>query len=675
MSDNYECLSNLMKNNLHEFDTMFYYDGLLGVEYTTKFSIFTLWAPLASKVFLLLYGANGKNLKYTDRETIEMKSNEKGIWKVEVCKDLDLQYYNYLIVNGDVIHEVVDPYATSVSVNGLRSQVVNLENTNPSGWSDDRRPKFISFQASSIYEIHIRDFTIDENSGVLLKNKGKFIGFCEENTKIPGFTTKTCLDHLKELEITHVHLLPICDFSSVDESNFGINEYNWGYDPQNYNALEGSYSLNPNEGEIRIKEFKTLVKKLHDSNIRIILDVVYNHTFNNIDSNLNKIVPNYYYRQNYFGGFSNGSGCGNEIASERKMVRKFIVDSVKYWAKEFHVDGFRFDLMGLHDIDTMTMIRTELDQIDNTILVYGEGWTGGETSLEYDKRTIKNNINKLDIKQIAAFSDDIRDGIKGNAFYRCAKGFISGGEGFEETIKFGVVASTYHKDINIEKVNYSNFFWANEPYQTINYVSSHDNFTLWDKLILSNPQEDEMNRMLMNKLAATIIFTSQGIPFMQGGEELLREKRDQDGNIVENSYNSLDYINKIEWKRKNRYNEIFACYKELIRIKKEHPAFRMEKSSIIQENLYFLKKDIDFFKNNIVAFRLNGKVVNDSWEDIIVIYNSNKDYTNISLPYGAKWELVYDSHFNNIVHSSDLFENIFNAAGIGGYILVKKNEN
>ena len=514
MSDNYEHLSTLMKNDIYKFENLFFYDGSLGVNYSKNSSKFIIWAPLASKVFLLLYGKEGKDLKHKKYEIIKMNPGQNGIFEVKINRDLNLQYYNYLIVNGDVIQEVVDPYAKSVSINGLRSQVVDLNETNPNGWSNDRRPDFISFQGSSIYEIHIRDFSIDSNSGVSIKNKGKFLGFSEKNTNITGSNTKTCLEHLKELGITHVHLLPVYDFASIDESKENQNNYNWGYDPQNYNALEGSYSLDPFNGEVRIKEFKTMVKTLHDNGIRVILDVVYNHTFETENSNLNKIVPNYYYRQNEFGGFSNGSGCGNEIASERKMVRKFIVDSIKYWTNEFHIDGFRLDLMGLYDLDTINIIRDELDKIDTSIILYGEGWTGGDTVLEYNTRAIKNNINKFSNKQIAAFSDDIRDGIKGSTFYRCAKGFVSGSDGLEETIKFGVVASTYHKDIDIDKVNYSNSFWANEPYQTINYSSSHDNLTLFDKLNLSNLNESMADIILMNKLAATIIFTSQGILFL-----------------------------------------------------------------------------------------------------------------------------------------------------------------
>ena len=671
MSDNYEHLSTLMKNDIYKFENLFFYDGSLGVNYSKNSSKFIIWAPLASKVFLLLYGKEGKDLKHKKYEIIKMNPGQNGIFEVKINRDLNLQYYNYLIVNGDVIQEVVDPYAKSVSINGLRSQVVDLNETNPNGWSNDRRPDFISFQGSSIYEIHIRDFSIDSNSGVSIKNKGKFLGFSEKNTNITGSNTKTCLEHLKELGITHVHLLPVYDFASIDESKENQNNYNWGYDPQNYNALEGSYSLDPFNGEVRIKEFKTMVKTLHDNGIRVILDVVYNHTFETENSNLNKIVPNYYYRQNEFGGFSNGSGCGNEIASERKMVRKFIVDSIKYWTNEFHIDGFRLDLMGLYDLDTINIIRDELDKIDTSIILYGEGWTGGDTVLEYNTRAIKNNINKFSNKQIAAFSDDIRDGIKGSTFYRCAKGFVSGSDGLEETIKFGVVASTYHKDIDIDKVNYSNSFWANEPYQTINYSSSHDNLTLFDKLNLSNLNESMADIILMNKLAATIIFTSQGIPFIQGGEEILRTKCDINGNIIENSYNSSDYVNRIEWTRKIEFNEVFLCYKNLIKIRKEHPAFRMESSKIIQENLYFLKKGNEFNSDKVVSFRINGNKVNDNYKDIIVIYNANKESIDITLPEG-KWTLVYSS-YNNTIDSDNynIFESKFNAQKICGYILVK----
>lgn len=670
MSDNYEHLSTLMKNDIYEFEKLFFYNGSLGVNYSKNSSEFKIWAPLASKVFLLLYGKEGKDLKHKEYEIIKMNSGQNGIFEVKINRDLNLQYYNYLIVNGDVIQEVVDPYAKSVSINGLRSQVVDLNETNPKGWSGDKRPDFISFQGSSIYEIHIRDFSIDSNSGVSIKNKGKFLGFSEKNTNITGSNTKTCLEHLKELGITHVHLLPVYDFASIDESEENQNTYNWGYDPQNYNALEGSYSLDPFNGEVRIKEFKTMVKTLHDNGIRVILDVVYNHTFETENSNLNKTVPNYYYRQNEFGGFSNGSGCGNEIASERKMVRKFIVDSIKYWTTEFHIDGFRLDLMGLYDLDTINIIRDELDKIDTSIILYGEGWTGGDTVLEYNNRAIKNNINKFSNKQIAAFSDDIRDGIKGSTFYRCTKGFVSGSEGFEETIKFGVVASTYHKDIDINKVNYSNYFWANEPYQTINYVSSHDNLTLFDKLNLSNKGESDSNIILMNKLAATIIFTSQGIPFIQGGEEILRTKCDINGNIIENSYNASDYVNRIEWGRKIEFNDVFLCYKNLIKIRKEHPAFRMESSKLIQENLHFLKKGNEFNSDKVVSFRINGNKVNDSYKDIIVIYNANKESIDITLPDG-KWTLVYSSHNSTIDSSNFIFESKFNAQKISGYILVK----
>ncbi|MGL5417004.1 MAG: type I pullulanase [Clostridium sp.] len=668
MSDNVDAIQ-LFRSNIYEFENKYYYPGELGSTYTKEKTIFTLWAPCSNKVFLLLYGIKGKNLNYKERQMIEMSYLSNGAWQIEVEGDLHLQYYNFLVLNGELSHEVVDPYARSVSVNGLRSQIVDMERVNPPNFKDDKIPPLISFQSSSIYEMHIRDFTIDEASGISPKIRGKYLGFCEDNTYLLGTSIKTGLSHLKELGITHVHLLPFFDFSSVDESNFGINEYNWGYDPQNYNALEGSYSIDPINGESRITEFKTLVQTFHKNGIRIIMDVVYNHTFKSDDSNLNKIVPKYYYRQDYYGCFSNGSGCGNELCSERKMVRKLIIDSIIYFAKEYHIDGFRFDLMGLHDIDTIKLIREELNKINSSIIIYGEGWTGGDTPLPYEKRAIKDNLTAFDKKQIAIFSDDIRDGIKGHVFYRNSQGFVSGAYGLEETIKFGVVGSVYHPEIDINKVNYSNHFWANEPYQTINYCSSHDNYTLFDKLFLSNSEDDESVRLLMNKLAATIIFTSQGIPFIQGGEELLRQKKDLNGNIIENSYNSSDIINKINWSRKKKYSEVFNIYKELISIKKEHPIFSLPSSDIIRKSITFLKNGIDFKSNNLIAFRISGSFVEDTWKEVIVIYNANREYINVSLPKG-EWTLVFNSHISNS-SNTNFITNIFNCAEIGGYILAK----
>lgn len=669
MNNKFIEVTSLIQNNIYEFENKYYFNGELGCCYTKNKTTFTIWAPCSNKVFLLLYGERGKNLNYKEKRMIELDYIGKGAWKIEVNEDLKNQYYNYLVLNGDISHEIVDPYAKAVSLNGLRSEIVNLEELNPGGWEKDIRPKLKSFQSSSIYEIHLRDFTIDIDSGVSIKNKGKYLGFCEENTFIPGTDIRTCLEHLKELGITHVHLLPISDFSSIDESNFGINEYNWGYDPQNYSALEGSYSLDPINGEERIKEFKKLIQTFHRNGIRVILDVVYNHTFKSEDSNLNKLVPKYFYRQSSYGCFSNGSGCGNELASERRMTRKLILDSVLYFAKEYHVDGFRFDLMGLHDIETMNIIREELNKIDQSIIIYGEGWTGGDTPLPYEKRTTKNNINVFNKNQIAVFNDDIRDAIKGNVFYRNSFGFVSGAYNLEETIKFGVVGAVYHPDIDISKVIYSNFFWANEPYQTINYVSSHDNYTLFDKLYYSNNYDDESIRILMNKLAATIIFTSQGISFIQGGEELLRSKKDINGNIIENSYNSSDIVNRIEWKRKKDYNEVFNLYKQLIEIKKEHTCFSLDNSELIRKNIKFLKKDIDFFANNIIAFIIKTDSLNDEWKEVIVIYNANRKYVKINLPNG-KWKLAFNSHLSYST-SEEVIEKTFNAGEIGAYILVK----
>ena len=384
--------------------------------------------------------------------------------------------------------------------------------------------------------MHIRDFSISENSGVTLEYRGKYNGVWEDGTTIPGTDVKTGVDHLKELGVTTVHLLPTFDHQSIDETKLDVPQFNWGYDPKNYNVPEGSYSSDPYTGTIRIEEFKQMVMELHKAGIRVVMDVVYNHTGATTDSNLNLAVPNYYYRQNAQGGFANGSGCGNETASERSMVGRLIVDSVAYWAEEYHIDGFRFDLMAIHDIDTMKEVRAAVDAIDPTILLYGEGWTGGDSPLPEDQKATKANTVKFGDLQIAAFSDDIRDGIKGSVFDAAAGGFINGGTDYEETIKFGVVASTPNDQIDYSKVKNQTQPWANQPYQTISYASAHDNLTLWDKLQSTNPNDSEEALIQLNKMSAAIVYTSQGIPFMQAGEEMARTKVNPDGSLNENSY-------------------------------------------------------------------------------------------------------------------------------------------
>ena len=431
--------------------------------------------------------------------------------------------------------------------------------------------------------------------------------------------------------------MPTFDYCTVDEAN-PDGQYNWGYDPQNYNVPEGSYSLDPFNGAVRKKEFKEMVMNLHKAGIRVVMDVVYNHTYASKDSNLNKAVPNYYYRQAPNGEFSNGSGCGNELASERMMVRKFICDSIVYWAKEYHIDGFRFDLMGLEDIQTMKELRFRLNKFDKTIILYGEGWTGGLSPLPERDAALKYNTIKYASSQIACFNDNIRDGIKGHVFDTHERGFINGQEGFEETIKFGVVAATYHSQIDYKKVANSKDPWANEPYQTITYCSAHDNYTLWDKLKVSTNANDDY-LVKMNKLAAAIVFTCQGIPFIQAGEEFARTKVNPDGSLNENSYNAPDSVNKLDWKRKEKYNDLFKYYKGLIAMRKSHKAFRMDRNSQIQDNITFL----DTNYANVIMYNLCGEDVQDKWKQIVVIYNGRDEEVYVDLP-GNEYVVVVNEN-------------------------------
>lgn len=654
-----------------DFEILYKYDGTLGATYSKNKTKFVLWSPTASKVKVCLYGNNGRDYNCSPYKIIEMNKSECGTWIVDIEGDLDGEYYNYLVTIDNIENEVVDPYAKAVGVNGNRGMVVDLESTNPEGWSLQNRPILKKPTDAIIYEIHIRDFSIDENSGISIYYKGKYRGMCEKGTKLLNSNIRTGIDNLKELGINVVHLLPVFDYKSIDESKLEYPQYNWGYDPQNYNVPEGSYSSDPFNSKVRIREFKDMIMNFHNSGINVVMDVVYNHTADTENSNFNYIVPGYYYRKNNDGNFSNASQCGNEIASERYMVRKFIVDSLCYWIKEYKIDGFRFDLMGIHDIETMKIIRRKLDEIDKSILIYGEGWKAGSSPLKDDILALKNNILKFDNLQIAAFSDDIRDGIKGNVFNIEHKGFVNGNNGFEESIKFGIVASTEHYDVNYNKVIYSNKAWANEPYQTITYTSSHDNYTLWDKLKISTPNETKENKIKMNKLAAAIILTSQGIPFIQGGDELLRTKKRIDRTLEENSYNCPDSVNKIDWIRKKTYINVFNYYKGLIELRKNHVAFRMNSKKEILKNISFFKKDENFNCNNMVGYWINGKEVKDTWNKIVVIFNANDKDITISLP-DKNWDIVVNGEVSGVNSIERIEGNKIKVSPISAYVLVKK---
>jgi len=599
----------------------------LGLTYTEKHSLFKLWSPAAEKVKVNLYSSGNSNDKI---ETYQMTRDKNGVWSVSIKGDLNGKYYTYQVrQNGAWLQEKPDLYSTAVGVNGQRTMILDLNSTDPKGWTEDQRPKLASFTDIVIYESQIRDLTISSNSGV--ENKGKYIGLTESGT-INSFGQSTGLDHIKDLGITHIHLLPTFDHRSIDESRLEEPQYNWGYDPLNYNVPEGSFSSDPFNGEVRIREFKKMVQTLHGNGIRVILDVVYNHTGQTEDSNFNQLVPNYYYRKNEDDTFSDASACGNETASERYMMRKYIVESVVYWATEYHLDGFRFDLMGIHDLETMNAVTQALHKIDSTIFVYGEGWTAGQSPLPTNQQALKANTPQLE--SVAAFSDDLRDGLKGSVFNHEEGGFVSQVPGLKESIKFGIVGSTQHPQIDYQKVNYSNSFWANSPAQCINYVSCHDNHTLFDKLRIPKPDADESEIKKMHKLAQTIVLTSQGVPFLHAGTELLRSK-----NGIENSFESPDEINEIDWDRKHTYQDVVQYYQELIELRKNHPAFRMKTTSDIQKNLEFL----DYDGSNFLAYQIGDNANGDEWNKILVLLNGSDLNKTIKLPQGT-WTLIADGN-------------------------------
>ena len=651
-----------------EFNEKYNYDGELGVIYSKNSSEFKLWAPLAEQVELVLYGKDYNALE-SNKTIIKMNKENRGVWRARINEDLSGEYYNYLVRNNGKTYESVDPYAKAVSINGEKSMVIDMESTNPKGWSNDKKPILNDVTDSIIYEAHIRDLTKDEASGVIKALRGKYIGAVLENSKIKGTSITTGVDHLKELGITHIHLLPVFDYGSIDERYDSTDNYNWGYDPQNYNVPEGSYSTNPYEGAVRISEFKEMVYKFHQAGIRVVMDMVYNHTYN-LESPLNLTVPGYYYRKDQYGRYSNGSGCGNETASERYMFRKYMIDSVLYWAKEYHIDGFRFDLMGLHDLETMRIIRNELNKVDKSIIMYGEGWTCYDTPLNINESAVKNNICKFDDLQIAAFSDDARDSIKGSVFLKESLGFVNGGDNYEESIKYTICASTKHDEIDLSKVVYSKSFWANEPYQTITYDSAHDNNTLFDKLRMSCKDENEEELLKMNKLAAAIVLTSQGISFLHEGEEFARVKENLQGEIIENSYNSSDYTNELKWLRKQRYIDLFNYYKGLIKLRKEYKAFRMNSNKEIQNNISFMAKGNEFKDEHMVGYFINIEDYNDSYSKIAVIFNANKYNVEVDLNEG-EWNVLVDGEKADSEVQYKIEDSIVNVSARSACILIK----
>ena len=562
-------------------------------------------------------GQGGKAIK-----TIKMKASGENRWEATVKGDLKGKFYTFDIGKG----ETPGVFAKAVGVNGMRGAIVDMAETNPQGWENDQRPVILSPADLVIYEMHWRDFSIDVSSG--LKNKGKFLALTEPKA----------IEHLKNLGVNAVHILPSFDYASVDETKLDTPQYNWGYDPKNYNVPEGSYSTDPYNPVTRIKEFKQMVQALHKAGIRVILDVVYNHTFNIDHSNFQLTYPDMYYRKTADGKYSDGSGCGNETASEKPLMREFMLESVKYWIDEYHIDGFRFDLMGVHDIETMQQIRAEVNKIDPSIYIYGEGWSAGSCAYPVDKLAMKANTQQLN--GIAAFSDDMRDALRG-PFSDDHKGaLLAGIPGEEESLKFGIVGGIAHPQVDMTKVNYDKKPWTNNPTEQISYVSCHDDMCLVDRLKASIPSLTDKNipekertaeLIRIDQLAQTAVFTSQGVPFILCGEEMLRDKKG-----VHNSYNSPDSINHLDWNNLQRYPQLFAYYKNLIQLRKNHPAFRLATGDKVRQHLEFLpavnSKDVK--QDCLVGFLLKDLQGIDAWKTIVVIYNFNKEAKEMAIPEG-----------------------------------------
>lgn len=640
------------------FDEQLAYDGDdLGAVYTKEKTAFRVWAPTALEVSLNLYEeGDGDNLI----ETLPMQADVNGTWICEKEGDLNGVYYTYSVKIGNKVNETVDVYARTTGVNGDRGMVIDLASTDPEGFENDVRPGFKNDTDAVIYELHMRDLSSDASSGI--QNVGKFLGLTEKGTKnSDGLATG--LDHILDLGITHIQILPSYDYATVDESKTDSNQFNWGYDPKNYNVPEGSYSTDPFHGEVRVKEMKQMVQALHENGIRVNMDVVYNHVYNEESSWFHKTVPGYYFRK---GG--NGSGCGNETASDRAMVRKYMVDSVVYWATEYHIDGFRFDLMANHDKETMMAIREALDKIDPSIMMYGEGWTGGECMLPTSEQSLKSSTYQFE--RIGAFSDDIRDGIKGHVFDTMEKGFVNGKEGMEETIKLGVVGAIHHPQILASENVKSNGSWSGQPGQSINYVSCHDNHTLWDKLAIANADDSEEDRRKMNKLSSAIILTSQGVPFFQAGEEMLRSKPSAtvEGEFEENSYCSPDSTNSIKWDNKANVMDVYDYYKGLIAFRKAHGALRMAEAADVQTKLVFMSG----LDANVVAYTIEGRPNGETADKIAVIFNANKETVNIPLPSG-EWDICVNGEKAGCESLGTAVDSV-SVEGISAMVLVQGDE-
>ena len=592
-----------------------------GVEYSPKATTFHITtSPDVKKVNVLLSDTDSDSP--TEQLTKQMKRVGAGKWELTVKSDLKGKYYLFSVYNSAQPDNTPGIFAKAVGVNGKRGAIVDLRDTDPEGWANDVRPALSNPCDLVIYEMHHRDFSVDISSG--LKNKGKYLALTEPKA----------IEHLQRLGVNAVHILPSFDYASVDESKPDVPQYNWGYDPLNYNVPEGSYSTDAATPTTRIREFKQMVQALHRAGIRVILDVVYNHTFDINGSNFQKTYPDYFYRKTAEAKYSDGSGCGNETASEKPLMREFMKESVEYWIKEYHIDGFRFDLMGVHDIETMNEIRAMVDLIDPSIYIYGEGWSAGSCAYPQEKLAMKANTKQLN--GIGAFCDDMRDALRGPFSDDHKGGFLIGEPDQEESIKFGIVGAIAHPQIDMTKVNYSREAWTNEPSQMVAYVSCHDDMCLTDRLRATVPYITDDELIRIDLLAQTAVLTSQGVPFILSGEEMLRDKKS-----VHNSFRSPDSINRLDWNNLKRYPQVFDYYAGLIALRKAHPAFRMGKAEEVRKHLEFVDAP-----KGVVAFRLKDNAGGDAWRNIYVVLNSQKTPQNVKVAEGSYTTVVANGKVN-----------------------------
>lgn len=622
-----------------------------GLDFTNNGIVSTVWSPDAEAVRINIYDDCLSSTPIDEK--LLLKGND-GNWSILLEGSLEGKVYTYTIIrNGEESKEVVDPYVKSTCANGDRAALINISTTSPESWSTDAPINRSKFDPIVLYELHVRDFSMDENSG--MKNKGKYLAFTENDTH-GSEGQNTGLDYIASLGITHIHLLPVFDFASIDELS-PEPKYNWGYDPQNYFVPEGSYSTNANDPSKRILEFKQMVSSIHNEGLGVIMDVVYNHTYYLDNSSFQVWAPAYYYRMNEDSSYSNASACGNELATEKEKVREMIIESLKFWMNEYHIDGFRFDLMGIMDIPTMNMISEELQQINPGVVLYGEGWLAGGSPLPDSLRAVKANMSL--IPEISAFSDEIRDGIKGHWSDEKDKGFVSGKHGMKSSVKFGVVGGVDHPQVDYSRVNNSDFAWAENPWQCINYVSCHDNHTLIDKLEISAGEYPDSVRRKMHMLAQTIVMTSQGIPFLHAGTEFFRTKYGD-----HNSFESPDSINRIDWSKVVENESSIQYMKDLISFRKSNDAFWSTTKDEVNRKLNFLDED----SSELISFYLKSDEEESGFEEALFVFAGVEAEESFALPEG-QWKLTF-SDFQKI-DEERFIEGELSLAGPNAIILTR----